>query len=117
MVELKVEKADLIHWLTRKLLPLIEPKDIVSFAKKGNDITVMTGGKKLTTQELESLRGEAKFLEQTRLWKIINAYFTDLAKKKIYLESKDSTDILFGKTVLYVLDVQKTILDNIKKSQ
>ena len=106
-------KQRLINALTRTLIPLVEDKEIISFNKQGD---VFIGTTKLTETELNTLRQEAKFLKESQIWKIINIYFTQLAKKKLFEESKDIDDLLFAKTMLYTLSVQNIILDKIKKN-
>jgi hypothetical protein len=108
-------KTRLIFWLARHLLPLTEDKDIISFAKKGKETIVFLDGEQLAQQEIIGLKNECRFLEESLIWKLMNKYPTAMAKKKLFTDSKDITDILFAKTMLYTLEVQENIKKNIEK--
>jgi hypothetical protein len=111
--QMKWLKIRLIYWLTKHLLPVFDDKDIISFVKG----SVFVDGGKLTDQEIRNLQAETKFFEDSMLWKLMNTYPTKLAKKKIFNDSKDITDLIFGKTVLYTLEIQKNIKDNLKNTK
>jgi hypothetical protein len=102
-------KEKIIYWLAKHLLPFVEERDVM-VVKSGK---VFINGVELTESEKISLRGEAHILEQLRIWKIINANLSDVAKKKMFLEATDITGLLFGKTILYCLDVQRQIVSKI----
>ena len=103
-------KDRLIHWLARKLLPLIEESDIILFIR--NEVYI--DGTKLSVAEIRSLREEVRAFEGTRLHQVLMQYPLMLAKKKLFTEANDKTDLLFGKTILYFLDIQKSIMKDIK---
>lgn len=106
-------KNKLIFYLAKKLLPLVEAEDIISFAKSRDGVVAFLGKQKLSSTELASLQAEARFLEQSGIWKAINNYFDSLAKKKMFNQATDITDLVFAKTMLYTLSVQRTIVTNI----
>jgi hypothetical protein len=96
----------LIHWLARNLLPLVDEKQIITF-KAGK---TYIDNEELTQGEIINLRAEAHVLLKSRLWQVINANLNDTAQRKMYKEATDVTSILFAKTILYGLDIQKTIV-------
>ncbi len=104
-------KYRLIHWLSQRLLPVVEEKDILSFNKQGH---IFVDGHELSDTDKNNLRAEVKFLEESYVWKLLNVYFTNLASRKLFEESKDVTDILFVKSMLYTLSVQKKLISTIK---
>ena len=110
-------KERLIYFLARHLLPTIEDKDIISFVTRGVETVVFIDNVKLSPQDIRNLQAEVKFFEESMLWKLMNTQMIKQAQKKIYNESKDITDLLFGKTILYTLSVQDTILKNIKNTK
>jgi hypothetical protein len=114
---IKTLKYKLISWLAKGMLPMIEPKDVISFAKKGIEVIPFIDGEQLSHTEILGLKAEARFLEESRIWKLINSYFENLARKRIFEDSKDLTDLIFGKTTLYVLNIQKTIIKNINNAK
>lgn len=107
-------KERLIHFLAKNLMPIVEADDVLAFTKRGE---LFLDGKQLTAGELNNLKREAEFLSQSQLWKIINKYFLRLAHKKVYTDSKDISDLLFAKTVVYTLDVQSSIVDRVRNAK
>jgi len=107
-------KIKLLYWLTKNLLPIIDDKDIITFAKQGKEVVVLVDNIILTRQEVKNLQTEARVLDEMLLWKLLNSSPTAMAKKKIYNDSRDITDLLFAKTILYTLSLQKNIKDKIQ---
>lgn len=105
-------KYRLISWLAKGLLPVVDTKELIVFTKNGK---IFVGGEELTQGEINNLKSEARVIEQMRLWSIIVNKLNEKAQSKVYEESVDITDLLFGKTVLYVLNVQKQIINKLKK--
>jgi hypothetical protein len=108
-------KIRLIYWLARHLLPLVEDKDIIGFAKQGKATKVLVDGRILTDQEIKNLKHECIILDEMLIWKLMTVYPTWVAKKKLFNDSKDITDILFAKTMLYTLELQKNIKATIER--
>lgn len=104
-------KAKLIYWLARKLLPIVAEKDIIAFTKNGK---VFIDGKELNATELNSLRTEADVIGQMRLWQIVVNELNKKSQVRMYRDAVDIIDLLFGKTVLYTLNLQKEIIDKLK---
>ena len=113
---MKTLKEKLIHWLARKLIPLVEPRDIVSFVKIHGMVHTFVQGKELTTQEISELKRECRLLQELRIWGMMNDYYLKLAQEMMWKKAETKTDILFAKTILYVLNGQKEIKENIEKS-
>lgn len=74
-------------------------------------------GVMLTPQALASLRQEVLFLQDSLIWKYINSNVNSEAAKLMYHKSQTLMDMTIAKTILYTLDVQKNILESIKKSK
>lgn len=108
---LKRLKQKLIYWLCSKLLPVIKPEDLIAFTKNGK---VFVGGKELAPNELNNLRSEADILGKLQIWDLIVNKLNEKSQKKMYLDAIDATDMIVGKTILYVLNFQKEILDKLK---
>lgn len=106
-------KRKLITYLTKALLPIVEPEDIIAFSK-GN---VFINKEQITEDELGRLRAEAIMFMDSRLYNLINSYFSDLVRRKMFIEGTDITDLVFGKSILYALSVQNTICNNIKNAK
>lgn len=105
-------KKRLILWLTKKLLPVIDERDAIAFNKQGE---IFLGGEKATQHQVNNLKEEVKFLKETELWRVMNTYLNKVAEKRIITESKDFTDVIVGKVMLYTFDVQQKIIEKIEK--
>jgi hypothetical protein len=108
---MKKLKHALINWLARNLLPVIDDTDVISFNKMGE---IFFDGQKLSDIQKSNLKSEASFLEESMLWNVMNKYFLRLARNKVYNESNSLEDMAYAKTVLFTLDVQKTLVDKLK---
>jgi hypothetical protein len=109
-------KQKIIYWLATRLMPVVQPQDLIQFVESKDLIRTYINGSELTVQEISELKRECRLLDELRIWKIINDYFTNLAQNKMWKQAESKTDILFAKTVLYVLSVQKDIKNKIEKS-
>jgi hypothetical protein len=108
---LQTLKRKLITYLTKTLLTLVDSKEIIYFNKSKQ---VFVDGRMLSSLEVQNLRAEIKFLEESSVWKLMNNKMDDLAKQKMFEKSIDITDMIVGKTTLWVLKSQRDIIKNIK---
>ena len=116
---MKTLKLKLISWLAGKMLPVVDQRNLIKFIKDrtSDGLLVYLDNEPLTQSQLSSLKQEIRFFEESRLWGIINVYFNKEAEKKMFLEAKDIYDIIFCKTVMYVLKGQQEIILNIKNAK
>lgn len=105
-------KQWLLFKLTKELLPtVIRDYDILLINKQGK---MFFGNVELTEQQIRNLQAELKALETGELWKIINNYLNQLVSTLVFQKSQTITDLVVGKTILYTLGVQKSLLKKIK---
>jgi hypothetical protein len=74
----------------------------------------MWGESRSRTKRQKTLHAEVDIIKQLRVWELMNGYFNKLVQDKVFNQSQDITDLIFGKTILYTLDVQRKIMDNIQ---
>ena len=103
-------KTKLINHLVKNLLPIIRPEDVIIFRKDGK---VVLGGDQISNSEMRAMKEEIKFIKETKTWKFITDYLQNQAKLKMFEESKDFTDLLIGKMMIYNINAQKEILERI----
>ena len=103
-------KEKLIYWLSSKLLPIVNPNELIVF-KNGKPFV---NNVELTPSEIIGLKAEADIIGKMRLWNIIVNDLNEKTQKKVFLESTDKTDLIVGKTILYTLDVQKQFIEKMK---
>lgn len=104
-------KEKLIYWLAKNFLPVVDEKDVLVIKDK----RIYIGGKEVENAEYNLLCSEAHILKSMRLWDLIVNDLNCKAQKKMYKDAVDITGLLFGKTVLYTLDVQTQIVDKLAK--
>lgn len=107
---MKTLKYKLIYWLAKKLLPITDPDELMTF-KNGKPFI---NGVELISGELNNIKAEADIISQMRLWKIIVNDLNDKAQKKIYKDAIDITDLVVGKTILFTLDIQSKFIEKLK---
>lgn len=79
------------------------------------------GGVAITEQEKRNLQQEARTVEQFRIWAIFQGTARQKAIERVMMGTPIEDDkqellrLLSGKMMLYVLDIQKSILENIMK--
>lgn len=104
-------KYKLLYWLTSKLLPIVDEKELIAFSKNGK---VFIDNRELNPAELNNLRSEADIINEMRIWEIIVNKLNEKTQEKIYKEAVDVPDLIVGKTILYVLNFQKELINKLK---
>lgn len=99
------------NWLLRHLLNAIIVEDVLT-VDKGR---IFLGDELITDNERHNLREEIKFIEKTRFWQICQETLKATAQEKMFNKSVDFDDMKFGKTMLYNLDIQRKLIDILKK--
>ena len=83
--------------------------------QKGQTLRLLLGNEQISNQEWKNLYEEAKFLEESRLFKILSDTLAEQAKLRMFEQSKCDNDIIFGKATLYTLDLQNKIIESVKQ--
>ncbi|MCL4399701.1 hypothetical protein M1506_00280 [Patescibacteria group bacterium] len=97
--------------LTKHLLSPLEPYNVFTL----NGDKVLLGGEEIIGQEAENLRGEAKLLKRMRLWAVFQETLKQAAYKSMFEKSNNFDDVLNGKLMIYNLDVQRNIVEELAK--
>lgn len=95
-----------------KLLSVVDPKLVVSFDSKAGAIYI--GGERADAQRLANLKAEADFFMESDLWNILNQTIRELAQRAMFVDGKTLEDMQKGRSMLYLLDTQKKIVDTFK---
>jgi hypothetical protein len=83
-------------------------------ARKGKGV-ILVGGDELTVAQSHNLGSEARTILMLDVYKKLMSSMEYTAQEMIFTKSKNSDDLLFGKAVLYTLDVIQKKLENIAK--
>ena len=102
-------------WLLNKIL-----KGLFN-AVTENDILRYSNGKMylgknlLTDADRISITSGADNLKQMYVWQLLNTELKYLANKQMFEKSNSIDDIIFGKAMLYNLDLLEKKIDNLSK--
>ena len=102
-------RTRLIHWLARHLLNPITEDDL--FKGKGRDWYFQ--GKVLPPETVSKLKQDAKIFHDSLLWNILKNESKYRANEIIYEKSTKIDDILFGKALLFEIDVLEKKINEI----
>lgn len=92
--------------MTKLKLSEVSVDDVIT--QVGN--VMLLGGKEISEAEKKVLREEAKYLKESRIWKVFQETLKYQAQLVMFEKSKDFNDMLVGKAMLRNLDVQNQIL-------
>lgn len=99
-----------IRYITKNLLKAVSRDEIM--VKSGKDYLV--GRHKLSPDEIMTLKEEAISLEESYLWQLIKGEVGWSANQQMFDKARTPEDIVFGKAVLYALDLIENYINRIK---
>lgn len=95
----------------KDLFNAITEEDILT--QHGRDLFI--GGKKLDDKTKAQLIVDANLLKTMDLWRILCSCMKHEANKKMYTASKTTDDLIFGKAMLYAVDIFEKKVDNLSR--
>jgi hypothetical protein len=105
-------QARFINFLSGHLFNNITIDDIIQLRPDG----VYLQGKKLTMEEIEYFRTEADKLKESFLWKnIMTNRVKYVANRRMFVKGMSDADLVFGKAMLYNLEVLEKLLAALSK--
>jgi len=72
-------------------------------------------GKPMPDENFEQLKADARTFRDSAIWQVIQNEIKFAANKRMFERSQTTDDILFGKVMLYVIDIINKKLQNIAK--
>ena len=102
-------KHYLINYLTNHLLKAVSEEDILQITEDG----YLHKRRKLTPQEVATLKEEAKMMQDSFLWKLMTKEVEYMAFLRMTAHAKTNDDIVFGKAVYYSTDLLKKFLEGL----
>jgi len=106
-------KHQLLTLAVKKLFNTIGADDILRMNQEGQ---WMFQNRPLTPDQVRSLREEAQFFMNSRLWRYIMLDVKYQLNKKMFEESSITMDVMWGKLMLYLNDIIRTRIERMKKS-
>ena len=104
-------RRKLIHWLTKDLFNAITADDLLRI-KLGN---MYLRNKKMTDEQISELKTDAEKFANSVIWKILYEDAVYQANFMMYEYSKDYGGMMFGKAMLYALDVLNKKIQQLSK--
>lgn len=93
-----------------ELLSIVDTKLVVTVGKTG----IYIGGEKADQARLANLKSEAEFFAESDLWKVINETVKVLAERAMFVDGDSLEFLQKGRSMLYLLDTQKKIVETFK---
>lgn len=106
-------KQRLITWLLRYLTCSVDPEMVVTYDERTN--LVFVNGEQISHSEALSLKQEAKMLQSTRIWSLMQETLKHHARETMVTKSKTFEDMRSGKLMLYNLNIQQKIIAAVER--
>jgi len=101
-----------IDYLTKHLLRSITTDDIL---RRGEDGTIRARGRKLSKEMVDQLQNEAEYINNSITFTLLMDDMEYLAHQTMFQKSSSFDDMLFGKAMLYNIDILKKKIKNLAK--
>lgn len=98
-------KRKIANKLLSYLFNVVTEDDILVHDKKNR--IVLQGNDVISFKKIERLQSEIKTIRDLEWWDIMNKEMKYRANKKMFDNAKEVDDIIFGKAVLYTLDIME----------
>lgn len=91
---------------------LVQVSDEIRINKHGD---IFVNGKALTAQEVKALADQVEWFRKSDLYRILYQDLLEKAKKRIFIETKTTDDLTWGKAMLYNKSVEEEIMNLIER--
>jgi hypothetical protein len=98
------------NFLIKHLLKTVTIDDL--FRKEGRDWYI--GRHKLDAEELEALKEEADNLLTSEIWRLLSQEILWQSNLSMFEKAKTDSDMLFGKAMLYITELQRKFLETVR---
>lgn len=102
----------LVHFVVRNLLQSITEEELLRVNKNGK---MMCRGKVVTREMQDQIQVEAEYIKNSITFKLIMDDMKYLANETMFTKSSKFDDMLFGKAMLYVIDLLIKKINNLAK--
>lgn len=100
-----------INFLVHHLFRGIVEEDILHISKTGG---IVYKGQKLDRESKEAIASQAKQIDDMFIWKILLDEMTYRAEEKMFTKSESYDGMLFGKAMLYNINILKQRIKYLK---
>lgn len=110
---MKFLRAFIINYLVKHLLKAVSEEDILQIVNDG----YLYKKRKLTPEEVVTLREEARIMQDSFLWKLMTKEVEYLAFISMTSKAKTNDDIIWGKAIFYAIDIMRKFLGELSKKE
>ena len=103
-------QREFIDVLCEELFNTPQEKDIISLGKDGK---MYLKGQQLTAMGANEIIRGARALKDMVIWRALLEEGKVVAGKRVYFQSKDIADIVFGKAMLYTIDILEKKIEHL----
>jgi len=107
---MKKIKRKILNKLLSYLFNTVSEDDIIVYNRKRG--LILVGGKELSNKNINNLKTEIKILKELEWWKIMENEMKYVANKVMYEKAKTVDDMIFGKAILYTIDIMNKKMDD-----
>lgn len=109
-------KRKIQNWLLNYLFCTVVAEDIASVLtdEKKKVQIIKLGKQQIADEEWRNLAAETKAFENFRIYSILFNTLAEQAKLRMFEKALSDNDLMFGKAMLYTLDVMKQFLSSFK---
>lgn len=104
-------KRKILAYITRKLLVTITEYDILVTRNR----KLYLRGEELSKEQQDVLASESRILAQSRPLNLILREMKYLSNKQMFENSKTTDDMIFGKAMLYTIDIIEKKINSLSK--
>lgn len=104
-------KRKLINYLTRHLIKAVTEDDILMIVSN----KWLINKRKLTEEEIGSLKEDAKHFSQSVLWELIKKDIYFLAYLRGSRKAKDANDVIFSNAMFYDISIIESFIQRLTK--
>ncbi len=108
---MKQWKIWIAKWLLKNLFNAIQEEELLQYANG----KFYVGGREMSKRALGSVPAQAKNIAQSQLWDYLVKDIQYIANDRMYNKSTNIDDLIFGKAMLYNLDIINNKLNNLSK--
>ena len=101
-----------LHLLTKHLFNAVTEEDVLRTTEKGG---IMCKGKALSREMLDQMQNEAEYINNSITFKLLMDDMRYLANQTMYEKSGSFEDMMFGKAMLYNIEVLDKKLKKLAK--
>ena len=114
----ELTENELLYKLLQDKVGLITPHNVFSFKEGQNSageriVNYSLAGKKIHPNQANTLRSEAKLIQDTLLFKVFTDTLSTLAHKDMFTEMKTLEDQHYGKAILTAVDIFQKIVESL----